>query len=349
MAPSLTGIALLLALWNPGTVEGRIGGKVVNASRHDEPAPGEEVYLQVMSGGEFVVAARARANADGRFLFEGVPADEGLLFLPGASREGIHYPGPRIALTPDRPGAELVLKVHDTTTGPNPLVIADYELTLVPEPGALRVTESLVIENPEPVTYVGPQPAEGQEPVTLALGVAADFERVTFDKEFYGRQFALRDGRLVTGLPWTPGRRELRYTYVLRNEGRSRAWTRPLDLPCRHVRLSVRSADPGAVRCSLGAPIRTGDGVVTFESDGRQLAAGQTLRVDLGGMPVPFMATARWAVLALLAAAIAVTWYVLRRRETPAAATFRGPHRRRGRKDREREPERVAPKRRAGR
>ena len=198
------------------------------------------------------------------------------MYLPGANRDGIHYPGPRILLSADQPSADVVLKVQDAITEPNPLVIRDWDLVLDPEPGALRVTETMVIENPEPTTYVGQIPDGGAEPVTLQLGISSDFERVTFSKEFYGRQFALINGKLVTDIPWTPGQRELQFSYVLRNDGRHRVWTRPLDLPCRHVRLTVRTADPDGVSCNLGAMSSGHDGTVTFESNDRVLPAGYT-------------------------------------------------------------------------
>jgi hypothetical protein len=298
----------------PEADDGRIGGRVVNATRGDSPVAGADVYLQTRVDGEFTVVARATTSSEGLFLFEGLPTDQGLIFLPGASRDGIHYPGPRVALTPDRREAQVVVKVHESTTGPSPLVLRDFEVRLVPEPGALRVTERLVIENPEPATYVGPPAEGGSEPVTLRLGVSPEFERVTFDQEFYGRQFSVAGGALVTGLPWTPGRRELRYTYVLRNDGRSHVWTRPLDLPCQHVRLSVSTDAPDGVSCSLGAPGRSHDGTVTFETDGRPLPSGLVVKVDLGRLPVPAMTYARWGVLGLLVVAIAGSSLVAARR-----------------------------------
>ena len=79
----------------------------------------------------------------------------------------------------------------------------------------VTVTESMSIDNPSSLCYVGKSPVSGAEPVTLQLAIPADFERTTFHKEFFGRQFSIVDGKLVTGVPWPPGRRELAFTYVL--------------------------------------------------------------------------------------------------------------------------------------
>lgn len=303
---------LMLALTPAGA--GSIGGHVVNSTRGESPVATAEVLLQVRVDGEFVVVARTTSDSEGRFLFEELPVDQGLQYLPGATLDGIHYPGPRLSLSPDRPSAQVVLKIRETIAEPSPLVIRDYDLVIRPEPGALRVTETMVIENPQPATYVGRTPHGGAEPVTLQLGIPLDFERVTFDQEFYGRGFSLINEKLVTSIPWTPGQRELRFTYVLRNDGRQRLWTRPLDLPCRHVRLTVRTDAPDGVSCNLAASSRREDGGVVIDSQGGELPAGFTIRVELSRLPVSVMAYARWVVLAALALAIVGSSLVMTRR-----------------------------------
>jgi hypothetical protein len=317
IASPLSLIAGMLLLAQTQAGAGSIRGVVVNASTGETPVAAAEVLLRVRIDSEFVAVASATTDPNGRFEFDGLPVDEGLVYLPGANRDGIHYPGPRLLLGADRPGAEVVLKVQDVIAEPSPLVIRDWDLVLDPEPGALRVTETLVIENPDSRTYVGRHRDGGTDPVTLQLGIPADFEHVTFDKEFYGRQFSLIDGRLATGIPWTPGRRELRFSYVLRNDGRRRVWSRPVDLPCRHVRLTVPGADPGRMSCNLG-PATVGSGGAVFESDRVELPAGYVLQVELDRLPVSVMAYARWMTLAALAVAIAGSGLGLLRRRRPA-------------------------------
>ena len=85
--------------------------------------------------------------------------------------------------------------------------------------------------------------------MTLELSIPPDFERTTFDQEFFGRRFAVVNHKLVTGIPWPPGERELRYTYVLRNTATVLAVAAPLDLPCSDVTIRVDGMSPDEVRC----------------------------------------------------------------------------------------------------
>jgi hypothetical protein len=293
----LAPILLLICQTAAAEPEGVIAGTVVNASRESRPADAAPVVLQVYAEGQFVPFRETAADAQGKFRFQNLPVGGDYLYLVGASRDGVFHPGPRLQILADRPSADVALKVYDAVASPNPLVIRRQEILLCPEPGVLRVTESLLVENPTDKCFVG----EGSEPVTLRLSIPPDFERTTFEQEFYGRRFSLAKGALVTGIPWPPGQREIRFTYVLRNSKNYYRWQRPLDLPCEQVRVGVRAANSEQVACNLPPGAAGASGEAVFESTGSILPAGQVLRVDLGALPLAFMTYARWAAVVTLA------------------------------------------------
>ena len=242
---------------------GRIQGTVVNASQA-KPSPCQAtVLLRVLLEGQFVPFRETTSDAEGRFQFDSLPLGDPYRYLVGANRHGIHYPGPRIQLTESRPDATVELSVRDAVTHPNPLLIRKLEITICPEPGTLKVTESMLVENPSATCYVGQSPAPGARPVTLQLAIPSDFERTTFEEEFFGRRFSVVAGKLVTGVPWPPGVRALKYTYVLRNAAVNRHWEAPARLallPGSPARVP-RETRPGGLRSSPAArppPRRSG-------------------------------------------------------------------------------------------
>ncbi len=235
--------------------------------------------------------------------------------LPGANSDGVHYPGPRVQLTQQRPEVAVKLEVYDAVSGPNPLEILRYEIVIRPEPGALHVTESMIVENPSTMSYVGLAAHEGGKPVTLRLAIPSDFDRTTFNKEFFGRRFSLIKEKLITCIPWPPGKRELKFSYVLANDSSHRIWRRPLDLPCRSIQLIVETDNPEEVSCSLGPAHATEDGRVIFQSTETVLPSGQVIQLELGLLPVRWMSSGRWiALLALVMAISASSLVTLRRR-----------------------------------
>ena len=215
-------IAALLALWGQATPEaGSISGVVVNASQENAPVGEAEVVLRVMIDGQFVIAAEGVADEQGRFMFDNIPADADYIYLPGANHDGIHYPASRVRLSPEGPHASVNLAIHETITDPSPLVLRRHQITIRPEADAIRVTEQLLDRESQlrGRTSVIRSARVGRA-TTLRLSIPPNFRRTTFDQEFYGRQFTLFEGHLVTDIPWTPGERELTFTYVLPNEDR---------------------------------------------------------------------------------------------------------------------------------
>lgn len=314
MTSQLVLAAALTLLGQTNPTVGSISGIVHNASQDGAPVSGAEIVLRVKLEGQFVIAAEGTTDEQGRFVFGDIPADPDYIYLPGANRDGIHYPGPRVRLNAETPHARVKLEVHDTVADPSPLVLRRHDITLHPEHDALRVTETLVIENPSARTYVGQPAREGGRAATLHLSIPSDFRRTTFHNEFYGRQFTLIDGRLVTDIPWTPGQREVAFTYVLPNEDRQRVWHRPVDLPCESLRITVETDTPEDVTCSLSRAASQKVGSVTFESTGQPLPAGHVIDLRFGRLPISVSTYGRWLALAVLVLLIAATSLIATRR-----------------------------------
>jgi hypothetical protein len=290
--------------------DGVIEGTVIRAA--DQSAvPGAEVVLRIKLRDELISLAETVADAQGHFRFEGLATRGAILYLPGANHQGIHYPGSSLRLSSSHRRAEVKLAVCDAVAFPNPLVVRSHTITFRPEDGALRVTESMLIDNPSATCYVGQAVGQLAEPVTLQITIPADFERVTFTNEFFGRRFSLVGGKLVTGVPWQPGQRELSFSYVLPRTQGHYVWQRPLDLPTAQVRISAHADQPSQVTCNLNRALRHEEGEAAFDTGGRPLEAGFSLHVELGRLPISLMTYAPGGALAALGSLMLVTLIVL--------------------------------------
>jgi hypothetical protein len=330
-------IACLTMADAPAENRGVISGVVVNASQGNSPVEGSKVVLRVRSENQFVVFGETTADRWGRFRFENLPVGKYYEYLPGANRGDVHYPGPQVQITPEQPHAAVELSVCDSIAAPSPLVLVRHDISLRPVPGVLYVTESLLVDNPSTICYVGQAAGDDAAPVTLQLNIPPEFERATFDEEYFGSRFGASEGKLITGIPWPPGKKEVKFTYTIRNDETNRTWRRPLDLPCTDVVVRVQSGRPEEVTCNLSPAAvekrgmgEMGEiGEVVFRSEGKLLPAGFVIDVNMGHLPVPWMAYARWTALTVLfGIAAGAGILVLRRGKTPPppnSAEKRGP------------------------
>jgi hypothetical protein len=269
--------------------------------------------LQIQQDGTFLPVANTTSDDHGRFAFHDLPVAGHPLYLVGADRDEVFHPGQRVRLDEAHPAAHAAIRVFDAITHPSPLVARKHDVIIRPEQNLLSVTETISIANPTLNCYVGG--AEGKRPVTLKLKIPSNFAKVTFQKEFYGRRFDLIDGELMTTIPWPPGERELSFTYVVPIEQRKQLWERPLDLPCDDVSVTVLSGDLDSIKCNMGAGENSKGGTRVFRHVGH-LAAGHTVRIEFGGLEVPFSVYARWLALTALAALVTMAAFVMVRKRS---------------------------------
>ncbi len=286
---------------------GVIQGAVMNGSQDNQPLKDIDVILRAGADGDLAPVAETKTDENGKFVFEQVPLDSTLVYLPGANRDGVHYPGQRVTLNLDNRVAHVAIVVFDSASTPSPLVVKrhDIDVTVV-DKQVLKITESLVVSNPSRATYVGKSMGSGP-PVTFWLSIPKNFDRVTFDKEFFGRRFFVVDHRPVTEIPWLPGEQEMRFTYrvpLVESEGQFR---RTMDAPSFNVRVRVHGAEERLVTCNLPRLSDAPDGPLVFAAMGEQLARDFTIELQIASLPFPWMQYARWGAVIALAVLVGAT------------------------------------------
>jgi hypothetical protein len=298
-------ILLLILLYclltaDPDAGGGTVTGTVVNASSGKTPVSGAEVVLRAEIHGESMICGQTVTDRQGRFIFDNLPRCEQYFYLPGANRDGVHFSGPRLQLTPQIPLADVELSVFDSISAPCPLVFLRQDIYMRFRSGALSVTESIIVDNPTRRCYVGARSQDGGEPITMQLAIPPNFERTTFQMEFFGRRFFLLGDKLVTSVPWPPGQREIEFTYVMPVRQGYYLWQRPLDLPCEQLSLSIETPNVADISCNLAISSAPTPDKVVYQSHRTTLPKGHVVRIELSCLPVPFMTYARWLAAALL-------------------------------------------------
>jgi hypothetical protein len=311
---------------------GAIQGAVVNGTQGNQPLAGVAVVLRAGADNEFVVVAETTTDRYGRFAFEDVPLEPKLVHLPGANHDGVHYPGPRVTLAPSNRVAHVTIVVFDALSTPCPLVAKRHDIDVTIEERALRITESLVIANPTRATYVGQSIGPGP-PATFWLSIPPNFDRVTFDREFFGRRFVVVDHRPITDMPWLPGEREMRFTYRVPLAESAGQFRRTVDVPSARVRVRVHAADQRTISCNLPRA-ETSEGPLAFVGPGGELARGFTIELQIASLPFPWQVYGRWGAIVVLAALAGATAAIplLRRRRSksrPGPTRQQMPRRRR--------------------
>lgn len=284
---------------------GVIRGLVVNGSRNDEPLADAKVFLQAGVNGMLEPVGETTTDVDGRFQFKDVPIDPSVTFSTGAEREGVHYPASRFQLNATRTNADVRIRVFDSIKSPSPLQVLHHQIDVTVEGKLIVVKEALQIANRSATSYIGESVGDAP-PTTLRLTIPANFDRVTFGSEFFGRRFRVVEHQPVTDIPWPPGERMLTFMYRIPLEESSGLLRRTLDLPTQDLTVRVLGTGGRKLHCNLAAAKQTHDEAI-FTAGDQKLAAGFVFELQIGDPPIPWAKYARWGASGTLIFLVATT------------------------------------------
>lgn len=331
---ALAAAGLLLASAAPvrgaarGTIEGRVLDRTSNA-----PARGARVTL--ISGtpeGAGEERATVRTGADGRFRFAGLATGADRIYALDVVYRGGAYAGEALTLPDDTaqpPVIETTVRVFDTTTDPNVILVRRDDLFVVEAEGGVGVIESLVVLNTSERAYIGRRGPSGPVTLGLALPSAARAEGVAvIDSNLNVPALVPTDFGAGVTVAIPPGETRLTYSYEVPGSAGLHELSRTALYGT--VELNVYAGEGIALRSNRLVP----NGEVTI--GGTTYARHSALEGLDPGDQVQVVAELRrsasaaraaayaGAALALLAALFAAVLFLGRRRRAARAAPEQG-------------------------
>jgi hypothetical protein len=200
---------------------GVITGRVVNETT-GEPASGAEVTLGgADEDGSGRVRRTVTTRKDGTYRFDSLPSEPGWLFIVDARFDGGLFPGSPFSFPAgEKPELQTSLKVWNTTSDPNSMIIARDAMFVLPSENAVGVVESVTVLNQTELAYVGRGMATGTSETTFGFGLPAGAGDVAIQNasldvpELVGTDFGFG---ITVALP--PGESTFTYSYRVPADG----------------------------------------------------------------------------------------------------------------------------------
>ena len=167
-------LALVTAAPAVAAERGVITGRVINETT-GRPAKGAEVTLAAaQEDGNRRVRRTVTTGADGTYRFDGLPSDASWLYVVDAGFDGGLFPGSPFRFPPgERPQLETSLRVWNTTTDPNSIIIARDAMFVLPSDDSVGVVESVTVLNQTDFAYIGRGMETGSAETTFGFGLPA--------------------------------------------------------------------------------------------------------------------------------------------------------------------------------
>jgi hypothetical protein len=271
--PRLAGIvlgALVLGIMagTAAAANGAITGVVRNGTT-GQPVAGEMITLVVIGPQGPEGTGQTRSDATGRFAFRGLADGR---YLLQASRQGVSYAAQ--AVISGGATVDLVVQVFDVSDRV-PLRVALFGMVVDVQPGYVRISEVVHLQNPTSQTFLGP--------VVFPLPRGARY--ITFSDGL--RRPKVEGTQILDQVIVRPGALQVAYGYSIAGSGEV-AVDRRLLLPVDRIELFT--AAPAEVRSPRLEPLPnvTNEGQMYTRASGRAVPPGD-LAMSVVGVPAARM------------------------------------------------------------
>ncbi len=273
----------------PATSPLIIVGQLSNGSPGGSLPITTSVLLHAFDGETMTSMTPGMADASGRFRFEGVPNQQGRVFGVTVTVGRTTYLSEPLYPKPGETEVPLTLKIFDTTTDSRQVRVEQlYVVGEFLNENELQLINAYLLSNDGDRTVEGGEKTPGGQTATLRFILPVGATGVQFQDEGANRFIRTDDGFLTTwGIPPGDKAGQVVVRYTLPYTGELHLETK-VQYPVQA--LSLMQVDQGVALTSpqlkeQGTGQRQ-DGVTVREYAGESLAAGQSLVLDLKGVPV---------------------------------------------------------------
>jgi hypothetical protein len=293
----------------PSIVEGRVRRPVVTG---EVPVPGIVVTLHRVAADSSGPIDSVRTDARGgyRLAYRRWGSPDAIYFVSAVYRGIAYFSSPvRAAITR---GDEAEIVVFDTTSAPVPFTVQGHHYVIgAPSPTGQRdIVEVYEISNDTVVTAVGRDSLAAVWSAPLPAG----FSRFTASSgDVSATSLRARDGRVELVAPFSPGVKQLSFTYVL--EPKSFPLELTLDRPNALLEVLLEEA-----AAQVRSPLLHSEGSATTQGRtfkrflGRNVPAGHRLRIDVPSSAAAARSTVVVALsVGLALAMVGALWVAYRR------------------------------------
>ncbi|MBI4492127.1 MAG: hypothetical protein HY690_04980 [Chloroflexi bacterium] len=283
LALALLLAALAIAPTAHGQSQGVVEGRVANGTAGAGPAAGARVTLYAARDQAKVAEQSQEVDAQGRFRFEGLDADPGLVYVLVAEYQGVVYPHLQLLRLSEQPSVTVEPRVYETTQDARDIAFERVTMLV----GSVDATEALVMEMGT-ISNAGDRTYVGDDQGVLRLHAPAGATDLEAQAGLFDDDVQPDGDGLVTRRPVPPGSQQLVVRYSVPIRGSAVDLSKRLDYTVGSFILLVPEGGLQASSPQLlqegGAPQELGGGRFLVYS-GQNLAAGSQLAIRLSGLP----------------------------------------------------------------
>jgi len=306
--------AALVAVWVlwPGhafaqTPQTKLTVEVRNHTADGAPVAGDEITLQVHRGPHQVDSRSAKVGADGRAVFEGLPAGPGIAAVARVKHQNMAFRSLAVALDPTAGELSTSVQVYDVSTDASKLSIGMHHLMIALRGTSLEVTEFMQLSNSSDMAVTGRERDDRNRPVVLSIRLPKGFRDLTASSYFEHEALVMTEEGFHDTMAVPPGDHRVTFSYKVDVGPGPTQIAKGITLPTSHLMLFWEQGQ-GALE-GLGEPddrLVNADGIPIEYYRRTGLKPGEQLAFQITGLHRGGSETWTWIILGVVFGAILI-------------------------------------------
>lgn len=281
--------------------------EVVNGTVNGDPVTGDEVIVQVYERGELLRTLEGKVAADGKAVFESVPAGDKIVALARSKHNDMMFTGSPVALKPTEDEHLARVQVFDASNDTSGLSVQTHHLIIKSASDALAFTEYMQLVNPSNMAVSSNrEDAEGRA-IVLEIKLPRGFKDLKALGYFEEDALVVTNEGFYDTMAVPPGEHQVTFTYSLDITSNTVDIVKGITLPTSKF---VVFAELGPAKLQgLGEPDNraaapNGAQIEYYTRD--KLAPGEEIAFKITGFNVNNSGSATWVILAAVFGAVMV-------------------------------------------
>ena len=272
-----------------GSWTGEVSGAITNGTPGGSVPGGLDLMLHAWDETDAQkLMLHGQSTPEGRFVFDEVPFETGLVYAVMAVYEDGMYYSDLAQVAPDQTELQLEVPIYESTTDLSQARIDQVHVLFYFDQGGLAVSEVYVLSNLGDTTVKGADTLEDGTPVTLKFRLPEEAASISFSRDNGGR-FLQYPGGFADTSPLVPGEgaSQVLVSYVLPYEdGLVYSFSAPLEtgsLSFLAPQDSGLTLEGEGIEASGEWPMQDGTNFTVFSH--AAIRPGETIRLTLSGQP----------------------------------------------------------------
>ena len=268
-------------------------------------------------------SATTKTDAEGRFVFDGLPTGPGYGYQAKLDFHGVEYNSEWLIFDEGGIVKPVEITVYDSTTSDEAIKVAISHMIVYIEPGVLLVKEFYLFVNEADRTYIGLREVDADTKETLRFSLPDEATELQPTSGLMECCIYASDDGFIDTMPILPGPKEVAYSYKVNYDSGAHTFSRRVNYPTDSFNFLVQGEGIEVATDQLTAeePLNI-DGTWFNHSSGGDFTSGDTLVAQLSGLPeTANQGTLTWValMLAVLTGSFGFGYLLKRRRLQPVS------------------------------